>query len=88
MGPPPLSNLFSITWPSNYKDYWLLLLVLLDSCPQPVPFLLGIDTQDAVTPLVLTVANTAVVMNRARKHEHGQTPLAELLGINTYKVQY
>lgn len=88
MGPPPLSNLLSITWPSDYKDSWLLLLVLLDACPQPVPFLLGTDTQDTVIALVLTVASTAVSMNRVRKHEHWQTPLAELLGVNTYKVQY
>ena len=86
MGPTPLSNLLSITRSSDYKDYWLLLLVLLDSCPQSVPLRLGTDTQDAVIALILSVANTAVSMNRVRKHERGQTPLAKLLGINTYNT--
>lgn len=56
--------------------------------PSVCPLLLGTDTQDAVIALVPTVANTAVSMNRVRKQERGQTPLAKLLGINTYKVQY
>lgn len=67
MGPPALSSSLSITQPSDYSDCWPLLLVLLDSCPQSVPLILGTDTQDAVVALVLTVANREVSMKRNRE---------------------